>query len=68
MIAFVTATERARFIAELEVTGNVTFACEAAGITRSAAYDEREACPDFDLAWRAAQGRARRALELRAVA
>lgn len=54
-------TERARFLAELEATGNVAFACAAADVSRSVAFDERELFPSFEHAWRAAQERARRA-------
>lgn len=65
MIAFVTSWQRGRFIEELEVSGNVAFACAAAGITHAEAHDEREHQPLFEQAWRLAQARARRDLEAR---
>lgn len=45
-----TAT-RARFLKALEVAANVSYACEAAGIGRTTAYEWREADQEFAAAW-----------------
>lgn len=42
---------RARFLAELAKTGNVTHACEAAQVSRHWVYDQRNTNPVFAAAW-----------------
>lgn len=62
-----TATQCARFLTELEVSGNVMFACVAADVSRQQAYTEREEQPSFELAWRASAARAGKAAAARAL-
>lgn len=46
--------ERERFLAELAISGNIQFACVAAGVTRKTAYWERSRNPAFEAEWRRA--------------
>lgn len=58
--AAVKPTQRAefwvpRFLAALETSSNILYACQYAGVTRSWAYDYRKSNPEFKRAWRAAK-------------
>lgn len=48
------ALQELRFLAELRRSGNLTFACAFAGVTRKAALAHRKAEPKFEKRWRAA--------------
>lgn len=58
-----TARARAKFLATLAETCNVTEACRAAAIGRTAAYAWRDDDPDFAQAWANAEEEAVDALE-----
>lgn len=56
-------SDKARFLAHLAETANVTAACKKARITRSAAYEWRNLDEEFAKAWEAAVDRGTDALE-----
>ena len=56
-----TFTQRQRFLRELAVTGNHSFAAGAAACTVRQCFEDRNADPKFERAWRAAEEEARRA-------
>lgn len=49
---------RAKFLDAMGKLGNVTAACEAAGISRSFAYSQKSKLPAFGRLWEAAEARA----------
>lgn len=57
---------QATFLEALRQTGIISWAAEAAGISRRAAYDRREKCAAFAQAWDAARAAALDALEAEA--
>lgn len=57
---------RARFLAELAVTGNVSHSSEAAHVSRDTAYEHRKSDPQFADAWADAIEEANDALEAEA--
>lgn len=61
----ITVDQKARFLNELSVTGNVGFACRAAGVERRAMYALRHGDHVFGGLWRRAVDVARTALEER---
>ena len=50
-----TADQRALFVAELAVSGNLTFSCAVASVTRREALSERDGHPGFEREWRQAE-------------
>lgn len=59
----ITGSPCARFLKELEVSGNLAFALAASGLTRWEAFAARDADPWFERMWRLAEASARRAFE-----
>lgn len=57
--------QRRRFLLELQFSGNVNFACRAAGVDRRAAYEVRHEDPVFENLWRRTVDKARKGLEER---
>lgn len=57
--------QRRRFLLELQYSGNVNFACHAAGIDRRTAYATRKDDEVFEQLWRRAVENARAYLEQR---
>ena len=62
-----TADQRALFVAELAVSGNLTFSCAVASVTRREALSERDGHPGFERAWRQAEDEARHRFALRKI-
>lgn len=60
-----TADQRALFVAELAVSGNLTFSCAVASVTRREALRERDGHPGFEREWREAEQSALRRFETR---
>lgn len=54
-----TQRQRHLFLAELALSGNTTFACAAARVTRAQALTERDGDPAFEREWRDAEAEAR---------
>lgn len=59
------ADQRALFLAELSVSGNLTFSCLAAIVTRREALSARDRHPGFEWEWREAERAALRRFETR---
>lgn len=56
-----------RFLAEMRVTANTTFACGAAAVTYRQAIRRRNTDPEFEREWRDAVEMARSAARMRAL-
>lgn len=60
-----TADQRGLFLKEFAVSGNLTFSCLAASVTRREALSARDSHPGFEWEWREAERAARRRFETR---
>lgn len=60
-----TGPQQERFLTELRHSGNIAFACRAAGVTRSQALADRDTSKAFQGRWAWAARLAREALEER---
>jgi hypothetical protein len=62
-----TSENREAFLDALQITANVTSACQTAGLPRTCAYDWRDADPEFAAEWELALERGSDALEDEAI-